>query len=172
MNSYEVVSNYSRVNNIGATDSSRYTDTNQAGYLYKKGTSGSWQKRYFEVNGSYLTYYKTHSMTRLLAAISLPQVGEIRLAGEISDQLGTGVVFEMELKDRVYYLRAETYDEARKWVDILIHLREGRASSSSNPLNDPVQTNDASDAMLAPSIEASATIQKSNGSKYCCCFVR
>lgn len=37
-----------------------------SGYLYKKSSSGNWQRRYFETNGSHLTYYKTHKMTKLL----------------------------------------------------------------------------------------------------------
>ena len=171
MNSYEVVSSYSSSNQVVADLT--YTDTSQSGYLYKKGSSGNWQKRYFEINGSYLTYYKSHHMTKLLAAISLPQVGQIRITGEVSDSLGTGVVFELQLKDRLYYLRADTYEDARKWVDTLIHLRDGKAGgNSSNPLNYSSQMNDAqTDAMLAPSnIEPSAHLQKSTRSKFCCCF--
>src|SRR5690349_17513925 len=28
------------------------------GYLYKKASTGKWQKRYFEINGHYLIYYR------------------------------------------------------------------------------------------------------------------
>ena len=180
MNSYEAVSSYSKLNQAQdysshASTNTRFhaaTDTNQSGYLYKKGSSGTWQKRYFEVNGSYLTYYKTHHMNKLLAAISMPQVGAIRLTGEVSDSLGTGVVFEMQLKDRMYYLRSETYDDARKWVDTLTYLRDGKATNSSNPLNEPLQTTDASSAMLPETMEISATLQKSTRTSYLCCFSR
>jgi hypothetical protein len=47
------------------------------GYLLKKSKEGTWQKRFFETNGNYLTYYKTKRMTKLLAALSLEDVGEI-----------------------------------------------------------------------------------------------
>ncbi len=46
----------------------------KSGYLLKKSTGGDWQKRYFEINGHYLVYYKTHKMTKLLAAVAVPQV--------------------------------------------------------------------------------------------------
>mmetsp|Transcript_96747 Transcript_96747/g.276257 ORF Transcript_96747/g.276257 Transcript_96747/m.276257 type:complete len:158 (+) Transcript_96747:742-1215(+) len=49
------------------------------GYLYKKTRDGRWQKRWFETNGCFLTYYKNKKMTKLLAALNLPQVGEITL---------------------------------------------------------------------------------------------
>jgi hypothetical protein len=48
-----------------------------AGYLLKKAKDGAWQKRYFETNGTFLTYYKSKKMTKLLAALNMPNVGEI-----------------------------------------------------------------------------------------------
>lgn len=53
-----------------------------SGYLYKKSQSGNWQRRYFETNGSHLAYYKTHKMTKLLAAVSMPQVGAIQVVDD------------------------------------------------------------------------------------------
>ena len=96
-----------------------------SGFLYKKSTSGEWQKRYFETNGSFLTYYKSQKMTKLLAALSLPQVGGITLVGEMSDSKGSGAVFQLDLKDRQYVLRTATMAEAEAWVNILIQLRDG-----------------------------------------------
>lgn len=52
------------------------------GYLLKKSKEGAWQKRFFETNGSYLTYYKTKRMTKLLAALSLADVGDISVVSE------------------------------------------------------------------------------------------
>jgi hypothetical protein len=46
-------------------------------YLYKRSKEGAWQKRWFETNGCFLTYYKNRKMNKLLAALSLPQVGNI-----------------------------------------------------------------------------------------------
>lgn len=48
-----------------------------AGYLLKKAKDGAWQKRYFETNGTFLTYYKSKKMSKLLAALNMPNVGEI-----------------------------------------------------------------------------------------------
>ena len=31
-----------------------------SGYLYKKTRDGRWQRRWFETNGTYLTYYKVY----------------------------------------------------------------------------------------------------------------
>lgn len=108
-----------------------------SGYLFKKSSSGAWQRRFFEVNGSYLCYYKTHKMTKLLAAINVPHVGQIRMQGEVQDALGTGFVFEIDLKDRQYQLRAESFAEAKKWVDMLCALRDSVSpwNRSADPLN-------------------------------------
>lgn len=56
-------------------------------YLYKKSREGKWQKRWFETNGCFLTYYKNRKMEKLLAALSLPQVGAITLITE-NDPVG------------------------------------------------------------------------------------
>jgi hypothetical protein len=45
-----------------------------SGYLEKKAKTGKWQKRWFETNAHFLTYYKTKKMEKLLAALNLPQV--------------------------------------------------------------------------------------------------
>lgn len=114
----------------------RRNDATISGYLMKQSSSGAWQKRYFETSGGYLTYYKNHNMSKLLAAIAVPQVGGIRRVGPISDNYGSGVVFEIELKDRKYQLRAANEDEAQQWIDFLIDLRDGNLhSNTANPMN-------------------------------------
>ena len=50
-----------------------------AGYLLKKSTSDVWQKRYFETNSTFLTYYKSKKMSKLLAALNMATVGEISM---------------------------------------------------------------------------------------------
>ena len=50
-----------------------------AGYLLKKNKGEAWQKRYFETNNSFLTYYKSKKMSKLLAALNMASVGEIAL---------------------------------------------------------------------------------------------
>jgi len=70
-------------------------------------------------------------MTKLLAALSLPQVGKIQITGDIEDTQGKGVIIQLELKDREYTLRALTTKEAQKWVDVLKSLRDGSNDSTS-----------------------------------------
>lgn len=104
-----------------------------AGYLLKKSTEGSWQRRYFETSGHFLTYYKSSKMTKLLAALALPQVGEIQYVGPVEDNKGTGAIFQLDLKDRQYVLRADNEEEAKRWVDILIVLRDSEVNQSPQP---------------------------------------
>lgn len=114
------------------------------GYLFKKTRDGKWQKRWFETNGCFLTYYKvkcalqncmwrvreapspridgvTRSFSqkqgqKLLAALNLPQVGAIALLGEDSSD-GPGL-FTIELNERVYTIKARSHEEAAFWVDV------------------------------------------------------
>jgi hypothetical protein len=107
------------------------TDANHiAGYLLKQSKDGVWQKRYFETNGTFLTYYKSKKMTKLLAALNMPNVGEISLVGNVNDSLGEGVIFQLELKDRNYVLRAQSMAEAQRWINGLTVIRnEAKANS-------------------------------------------
>lgn len=59
-----------------------------SGYLYKQTRDGRWQRRWFETNGTFLTYYKSRKMERLLAALSLPQVGSITELSNDKDSEG------------------------------------------------------------------------------------
>jgi hypothetical protein len=101
-----------------------------SGYLLKQSKDGVWQKRYFETNGTFLTYYKSKKMTKLLAALNMPNVGEISLVGNVNDTLGEGVIFQLELKDRNYVLRAQNMAEAQRWINGLTVIRnEAKANS-------------------------------------------
>ena len=147
-----------------------------SGYLFKKSSAGDWQKRYFETNGNYLTYYKSSKMTKLLAALAVPQVGAIKMIGESDDEKGgIGYIFQIELKDRQYLLRASSEDEAKRWVDFLTQLRDGAGTSgkTSNPMNalntdnkNFVESGKYSEAVLEPR----STFQKSVRNKLLCCF--
>ena len=94
------------------------------------------QKRYFETQGFYLTYYKNRKTDKLLAALSLPQVGDIHL---VDDENGEEGMFALELNTRVYTLKANDRKTAEVWVNTLKGLREqgqnnpqrGNASSSN-----------------------------------------
>lgn len=127
-----------------------------SGYLWKMNTRGAWQQRYFETNGSYLTYYKTHEMDKLMAAVNMPLVGDIKLLGEIEDNLGSGAMFIVELKDRKFKLRAETMSDAERWVKHLIFLRDGPNGSNglhngSGKVANPIYSADRNHSNLSDS---------------------
>jgi hypothetical protein len=108
-----------------------------SGYLLKQSQDGDWQKRYFETNGMFLTYYKSKKRNKLLAALNVSTVGAITLVsilpssfylmvtqiGHIDDTLGKGVVFQLELKDRNYTLRTKDLNDAERWINGLTKLR-------------------------------------------------
>jgi len=95
-----------------------------SGYLFKKARNDKWQRRWFETQGFYLVYYKNRKMEKLLAALSLPQVGEIRLIPQSEDPERQVGLFALELNNRVYTLRANSNEEAELWVRIMLKLRE------------------------------------------------
>jgi hypothetical protein len=97
------------------------------GYLQKKTKHNKWQKRWFETNGCFLTYYKKEGQ-KLLAALNLPQVGEIRMDDE-DDATGVGL-FTIELNERIYVVKAPTNAEARRWVEGL-NMRKKAAGNMS-----------------------------------------
>ena len=98
------------------------------GYLHKKTRGGQWQRRYFETNGAYLTYYKSKKMEKLLAALILPQVGEIKEVPDEGEDVG---MFSLELNNRIYILKGKNSEEAKLWVSTLIRLRDEGLSIES-----------------------------------------
>lgn len=50
--------------------------------------------------------------------------------GHVTDNIGDGAVFQLELKDRNYVLRTSTVSEAEKWMYKLRLLRDEARSSS------------------------------------------
>ena len=95
-----------------------------SGYLLKKSQVGEWQRRWFETNGLFLLYYNNEKMTKLLAALSIPEVGDIGYSGEVEDAKGRGYVFQMEIKSRQLQLRTTSREECDQWVNVLIELRD------------------------------------------------
>ncbi len=117
------------------------TESNQmSGYLMKKSTAGDWQKRWFTTNGYFLTYFKSQKMSKLLAALSLPQVGEISLIHSDPE----GRTFQLDLRDRQYVLKGANAEEAKQWVETLIYLRDGGVSSEGK------QTKEVKSASTTP----------------------
>lgn len=116
-------------------------ETAISGYLQKKTRDGRWQKRWFETNGVYLTYYKSRKMEKLLAALSLPQVGEIKLVPADLDPEHLDGLFTIELNTRIYTLRAKSDEEAKEWVRILGKLRrDGIQNASKSPMTQPASS--------------------------------
>lgn len=95
-------------------------------YLYKMTRDGRWQRRWFETNGIFLTYYKSRKREKLLAALSLLQVGEIKSVAppEDADANNREGWFTIQLNSRVYTLRARSNTEAERWVAGLIQIKE------------------------------------------------
>ena len=113
-----------------------------SGYLLKQSKDGVWQKRFFETNDTFLSYYKSKKMTKLLAALNLTDVGEISLVGNINDNLGDGVIFQLELKNRNYVLRAKDMAEAQRWIKGLIAISnetKSRPSCEKRETQEPQQ---------------------------------
>ena len=117
-----------------------YDAVHISGYLHKMTRDGRWQKRWFETNGNFLTYYKSKKMTKLLAALNLPQVGEIKaieqgktIEAMVVSQGKTveamedndGSFFTIELNERIYTLKADNMKEALRWVKTLNALKVG-----------------------------------------------
>ena len=125
-----------------------------SGYLYKKTRDGRWQKRWFETNGVYLTYYKSKKMEKLLAALSLPQVGEIKILPPEQDPERLEGLFTLELNTRVYTLRAQSNQEAAKWVNMLNKLRMDGIRAANAPQS----------PMVAPHAQPALDIHQSTSS--------
>eukprot|EP00622_Pseudochattonella_farcimen_P002725 FR737720.1.p1 GENE.FR737720.1~~FR737720.1.p1 ORF type:complete len:107 (+),score=12.88 FR737720.1:45-323(+) len=76
-------------------------------------------------------------MTKLLAALNLPQVGEITMLPKTheDDVDYTGALFSIELNDRQYMLKAASQKDAEMWVEKLIALK---SSPHMNIVDNPV----------------------------------
>lgn len=148
-------------------------DTTISGYLQKKTRDNRWQKRWFETNGVYLTYYKSKKMEKLLAALSLPQVGEIKIIPQDQDPENLDGLFSIELNSRVYILRAKSNEEAITWVNTLKKLRQdGIKASTATPFSSTLkspETDDASAALRKSDAQAQSEWIKSGKSCFGCC---
>lgn len=141
-----------------------------SGYLYKRTRDNRWQKRWFETNGVYLTYYKSRKAEKLLAALSLPQVGETRVVTAAEDPEHLDGLFSLELNSRIYMLRAKSNEEAQLWVNMLNKLREDGIQATSNPttIGLPV-TSESSPAKSREAAEGKSEWIKNGKSCLGCC---
>ena len=69
-------------------------------------------------------------MEKLLAALSLPQVGAIQTIPISQDEEGKGGLFSLALNNRTYTLRAKTDEEAETWVKTLTEIQQKAKSSN------------------------------------------
>mmetsp|Transcript_3233 Transcript_3233/g.3523 ORF Transcript_3233/g.3523 Transcript_3233/m.3523 type:complete len:154 (+) Transcript_3233:254-715(+) len=148
-------------------------ETAISGYLYKKTRDGRWQKRWFETNGAYLTYYKSKKMEKLLAALSLPQVGDIKIVTPDQDPEQLDGLFSIELNTRIYTLRAKSNEEALQWVNTLNKLRQDGLSSTNTPQTPLRVTTNAINSNDSSSVRTSDVAHsewiKSGKSCFGCC---
>ena len=160
------------------------------GYLCKKTKHGKWQQRWFETNDCFLTYYKKKGQ-KLLAALNLPQVGEITLLNEDNPE-GPGL-FTIQLNERLYTIRASNRDEAKIWVEGLQKRQNGSLSNETNSAtkvaeieistaNDDItrQINERVESMRSPVLsecDVDKNVRRGKGmpSNRCapgCCFIQ
>lgn len=106
------------------------------GYLHKRGRNGQWQRRWFEIDGKALSYFKSKKHTAesdVLATLDLSSVGEIKM--DESDP--QGCTFTIRVAKRNYYLHAESRERAMDWVISLNRVREARLQIGGLTLIEP-----------------------------------
>lgn len=128
----------SSTNSDNSSVASVHVISTMCGYLMKRSRKGEWHKRYFEISGQYLVYYKSSKMDKMLAAITLSQVGMIKILQDIDTTISrktvaaNNSVFTLDLKDRQLQLKAPNDAEAEKWVNQLIATRNMHANESTS----------------------------------------
>lgn len=115
-------------------------------------------------------------MDKLLAALSLPQVGAITQIPRDKDPEGQEGMFALELNSRMYTLRAKDDEEASKWVSVLTNLRvQGIAAAAKEAESRGSSATGGSaiggvemETVSSSTASAEASWIKSS-SPYCCC---
>jgi PH domain len=102
----------------------------KSGYLLKCSPPGPHRKRFFEINGEYLTYFKTEKKRKLLEAISIPSAAHVRLTNGynshpiLSPQSGGYTTILIDMCDRQYELIADTVEDAQLWMNEILKIRD------------------------------------------------
>mmetsp|Transcript_11776 Transcript_11776/g.27279 ORF Transcript_11776/g.27279 Transcript_11776/m.27279 type:complete len:181 (-) Transcript_11776:307-849(-) len=150
-------------------------DGYKCGYLQKKTKSGQWQRRWFETNGVFLTYYKNKKMSKLLAAVNLPQVGDIAVMEPDAENDDTvdGGCFSIQLNSREYILKAADHEEALAWVKVLTKLKAESGAGAPAPSSDGAAPAADTKAATEPSKMQHASgsagdVQKASRGLGCC----
>jgi hypothetical protein len=113
---------------INASQEEQPTADPKSGYLLKKGTMGSLTKRFFEINGEYLLYYKNKKKRKLLEAIPIVGAANIK-SWDVSStkeapESSMNKTILIDLRDRQYILLAETVEDCKSWIKELLSIRE------------------------------------------------
>ena len=74
---------------------------------------------------------------------------------EVDDLLGPGVIFQLELKDKSYLLRARTMQQAKQWMNVLRLLKAQNEPTPPVTAADPSQSRQPMTANLVKDIGAS-----------------
>lgn len=120
----------SEMENVGLTSLSVQQ---KSGYLLKCSSVGPHRKRFFEINGEYLTYFKTEKKRKMLEAISIPGAANIRLTDGYGDtakfsslQCDQKTIL-IDMRDRQYGLLADSAEDAQSWIKELLRIRDVQA---------------------------------------------
>jgi PH domain len=113
-----------------ATTEHKERPQSKSGYLLKCSPTGQHRKRFFEINGEYLTYFKTEKKRKLLEAISIPSAAHIRLTDGynshpiLSPHSGGHTTILIDMCDRQYELIADTVEDAQLWMNEILKIRD------------------------------------------------
>lgn len=97
------------------------------GKLKKQSRKGKWQTRYFRTTNYFLTYYKTQKYQKICCCHDICTAVRISTTGRFG-------YFDIEFDDNVVSLKADSLDEAEKWVDNLNARAKLFANESSSQI--------------------------------------
>jgi len=130
------------ITNISSTSTSSKTSTVSSqlptlkGTLLKKNDSNQWSKRICETQGPFLGLLNTKN--KLVANLYCPTIQEVTIIGDVKDELGSGTLFNIKLKDeKIWMFRARSIADANKWRDHLLSL----SAVNENEINNNVDPN-------------------------------
>ena len=107
------------------------------GTLFKRNDSDQWSKRLCETHGPFLGLLNTKN-NKLVANLYCPTIQDIIIIGDVNDELGTGTLFNIKLKDNKNWMfRARSMNDAKKWKDHLILLSTVNENDINNNNIDP-----------------------------------
>lgn len=84
----------------------------------KPRVQNSWDRRYFRIDGTILSWYKDHTCGKRRDFLALKLVSEVQRAPfpKPPKPHHTNCGFQIVTKDRIFCLVSETSDEADEWV--------------------------------------------------------